>query len=439
MHVYDIIQQISLTSSRNAKIDILKAHQDDELLKRVVHHALDPMLIFYIVKIPPYNENRTEPASQLNWAIDQLDVLAKRFVTGNAAQMHLSNLLSSLCFKDAQIIEMIIKKDLRCGVSISTANKVWPKMLLDYPCMLCATLDDDTANAIHMPAYVQTKMDGMRFNAIVRENAVEYRSRNGKELYFHQSLDAYFVDMAAGDSVVFDGELLITRNGKILPRQTGNGILTKAIKGTISKQESEEICATVWDCIPYIDFISGKCKLTYEMRYARLQKYMSQCTTSRIAIGEVEEVNDLFEVQQAFEKRLLAGEEGLILKDKHGVWEDKRVKHQVKYKGVYECDLLVTGWEEGTGKNVGRLGALSVQTSDGLMRVNVGSGFNDDDRDAIDRSVIGSIVAVKFNGLIRDKKTGEFSLFLPIFVEVRLDKSEADSLVMLKGISKFRD
>jgi hypothetical protein len=35
-------------------------------------------------------------------------------------------------------------------------------------------------------------------------------------------------------------------------------------------------------------------------------------------------------------------------------------------------------------------------------------------------------VAVKYNAVITDKKTGAKSLFLPVFVEIREDKNVAD-------------
>ena len=94
-----------------------------------------------------------------------------------------------------------------------------------------------------------------------------------------------------------------------------------------------------------------------------------------------------------------------------------------------ECDLKIVGLEEGTGKYVGKLGALICESDDGVVKVSVGSGFNDAQRYNIwvDRNVIlNKIVAVKYNARITNKQ-GEESLFLPIFVEVRDDKDVADA------------
>jgi hypothetical protein len=60
-----------------------------------------------------------------------------------------------------------------------------------------------------------------------------------------------------------------------------------------------------------------------------------------------------------------------------------------------------------------------------VVKVSVGSGFNDDQRNQGDE-LIGKIVAVKYNARITNKE-GDQSLFLPIFIEVRNDKDTADN------------
>ena len=100
----------------------------------------------------------------------------------------------------------------------------------------------------------------------------------------------------------------------------------------------------------------------------------------------------------------------------------------IKMKAELEADLLVEGVTNGTGKNDGLIGALSCTTKDGTLKVNVGSGLTDEDRKKDPDEFIGKIVSVKYNEKIKDKNSPNWSLFLPIFQELRLDKSEADNL-----------
>ena len=277
-----------------------------------------------------------------------------------------------------------------------------------------------------VPTLVQTKMDGMRFNAIVKDGKVEFRSRNGKEIQLLGNLEKEFAAMAGMVDCVFDGELLVKEDGEILDRQTGNGILNKANKGTISATEASKVHATVWDVIPYAYFIDGLCPVAYGKRWESLRTIYEENQSGRISLVDSWEIDDLEKAQTLFEYLLATGKEGIILKDKNGFWEDKRAKHQIKFKGELECDLKIVGLEEGNGKYAGMLGAILCDSADGVVKVRVGSGFNDEHRKNLGQEILDKIVAVKYNMRIKNK-LGDESLFLPIFVEIRSDKEVADS------------
>jgi len=431
----NIFEQLAANSSRNFKIDFLTQNKDNDTLKRVIFLALDPFTQFYIRKIPSYSQTY-KMTFGLEWALDELQKFSKRELTGNAAIEHLKYILSSVNEDDAKVIERIISKDLKCGVSEATVNAVWPGLIPEYPCMLASAYDQKLVDKVKFPAYIQLKLDGMRFNAIVKNGTVQFRSRNGKEIDIADPLFALpFIHLAAfyKSDVVFDGELLVVDSaGKTLDRKTGNGILNKAVKGTQSKQEGSMVRATVWDAIPLDAFEQGIYKVSYDDRAQKLHAAINDLNSSSsgiaflVSMAPTYPVNGVYEVQKYFEKFLALGQEGIILKTKEMIWENKRSKHQIKFKGEMECDLKVVDWVEGTGKNVGRMGALVVESADGFVKVGLGTGFSDADRMAITRADVGRIVAVKYNARITDKRTGLDSLFLPVFVEFRDDKNVAD-------------
>ena len=439
--IYTVIEQLASDNSRLAKEAILKKNVNNELLKRVFKLALNPFVQFYIRKIPSYDTAVNINRKSLDDALTSLSVLSDRVMTGHAAINHLQFILGSLSKEDAKIIERIIAKDMRCGVSEATINKIWPGTIPSYPVMLASGYDQKLVDKIKFPAYVQLKLDGMRFNAIVKGEVVEYRSRNGKELTIpNKTFDVPFIQMAKfyGENMVFDGELLVVNAaGKPVNRQTGNGILSKSIKGTMSEQEADSVRATLWDAITFEKFSEGIETEPYSVRMAKLSNAISDMRGQKGQVGHYidlvwnKQVNDIHTAQKIFEKFLAEGQEGTILKSKDGIWEDKRSKTQIKFKGELECELRVVDWEEGTGKNVGRLGALVCESSDGVIRVNVGSGYSDEQRDEYTKKVIGKIVTVKYNARIKDK-SGVESLFLPVFIELREDKDKAESSKSIK-------
>jgi hypothetical protein len=436
MNINEFLNSLAENASRNFKIDQLNAHSDNETLREVIRLALDPFTQFYQRKIPAYTRDPKFNTMTLGFAMGQLYTLSSREVTGNAAIEFLKNLLSSLDSDDAKVIERIIAKDLKCGVDVSTANKVWSHLIPEYPCMLCSPFEQKLVDKINFPAYAQMKMDGMRFNAIVRSGKVEFRSRNGKQIHLLGNLEKEFAALAGDIDCVFDGELLVMHPDDIqfMDRQSGNGILNKANKGTISAEEASMVHATVWDLIPYVQFTDGYCGTPYSKRFSTLEQIVNKQKSDGKKIWTVTStiVQTLEEAQEIFQGYLADGYEGIILKDGAGEWEDKRSKTQIKFKGELECDLKIVAVEEGKGKAVGMLGAIICESSDGIVKVNVGSGFNDAQRKQYwKENLVDKIVAVKYNARIKNK-TGEESLFLPVFIELRDDKDVADNSKVIK-------
>jgi len=290
--------------------------------------------------------------------------------------------------------------------------------------MLCSPFEQKLVDKIKFPAAVQLKMDGMRFNAIVKDGKCEFRSRNGKEIQLLGNLEQEFVTLANGIDCVFDGELLVNDKGVVLDRQTGNGILNKANKGTISDLEAHKVHATIWDIIPYVYFTDGYCPTPYQTRFSSLKAMnlpKKIHLVDNIIVTNYEVAKDVFEIY------LSEGQEGIILKDLNGVWENKRAKHQIKFKGELECDLKIVAVEEGSGKYAGILGAILCESADGVIKVSVGSGFTDQQRkDLWKQNLVDGIAAIKYNMRTKNK-LGDESLFLPIFMEIRDDKDQADS------------
>jgi hypothetical protein len=430
MNINSFLESLANNNSRNFKIEQLNAHSDNEVLREVVLKTLDPFTQFYIRKIPEYTLDKH--TTTLENAINGLSDLSTRRVTGNAAIEYLRMLLSSVSTDDAKVIERIIAKDLKCGVDVSTANKVWKNLIAEYPVMLCSPFEQKLVDKIQFPAYVQTKMDGMRFNAIVRDGKCEFRSRNGKEINLLGNLEEDFIAMTNGVNCVFDGELLVKDKGIVLDRQTGNGILNKANKGTIKTDEARKVHATIWDLIPYSDFTAGVCKVPYSQRLESLCVMVDTYQPKKVGLVDRWEVATIEEANTLFEGLLADGQEGIILKCRNGIWEDKRSKTQIKFKGELECDLKIVAVEEGKGKAAGMLGAIICESADGVVKVNVGSGFTEEHRKKYwAENLVDRIVAIKYNSRITNKQ-GEESLFLPVFIELRDDKTVADTSKVIK-------
>ncbi len=438
-----IIAELEATNSRNEKVAILKENADNDTLKAVIEHSLNPFILFGIKKIPPYT-----PSVKVSWtmiqpttidqALDQIkQFIVSRKYTGNDAIDYLRGILNRMVAEDALIIERVIQKDMKCGVQESTVNKIWPGLIPKFPVMLASKQDEKSLSKIKFPAFVQTKFDGMRVNAMIHKNTgiVEFFSRNGKPVdcgnrSFVAELmglgETYFELHPDEEVVVIDGELLAKdESGKLRDRKTSNGICNKAIRETISDIERDSLCMAAWDLISGTGFDKGFDAVKYDIRYEELIVCNSD-SNFHLSIAHNDVVNTIEEAAEISVKNIANGLEGIILKNIDGSWEDKRSKNQVKMKQVLDADVLCTGTREGTGKFVGKIGALICESGDGAVKFQVGSGFSDADREIDPSEYIGKIVTVQYNEVIQRKDGSDKSLFLPIFVEVRHDKNSAE-------------
>lgn len=148
----------------------------------------------------------------------------------------------------------------------------------------------------------------------------------------------------------------------------------------------------------------------------------------RVEIAQSYPIETLDDAQVLFNKMRKDGKEGIIIKSNSNMWSDTRARDIIKMKALYECDLLCVDYEYGGGKYDGMLGALVLESSDRKVRVSVGTGFTDQERKELTpKNCIGKIVSVGYNERITDKTKDYDSLFLPRFIEIREDKSVANS------------
>ena len=428
MNVLQILETIGADSKRGHKLSVFEQNKNNQDFLKVVKLALDPYTNFYIKQIPKYESTENK---SLEWALDELEKLSSRQLTGHAGIDHLRTILSNLSSDNSIVIERIIGKDLRCNMAEGIVNAVIDKFIPSYPCLLARSYDDKNIKHIKFPAYSQLKADGLRANVHVNGSQIMICGRSGRAIDLLGNLDAAMFDLAKQFPwpVVFDGEFVVVdENGLMLNRKTGNGIITKAIKGTISDKEAKSIRFQLWDAIPMDEFKNGESTESYKIRFDRLLKAIDDTNQSSPVYWSIpyKVVATLDEAIEHFQSLLAAGHEGTILKNYHGIWEDSRSKHLIKMKAELEMDLEVIGWVEGTGKYQGKLGALTCKNQDGTILVSVGSGYSDEERSSIDKGVIGKIVSVMYNEIIEDKKSSIKSLFLPRFVEIRSDKTQSD-------------
>ena len=131
-------------------------------------------------------------------------------------------------------------------------------------------------------------------------------------------------------------------------------------------------------------------------------------------------------IKKMLDEMILLGQEGLMINYSNAPYEFKRTNNLIKVKQVYTADVKIIGFEEGTGRNKGKLGALLVKTPQGI-EVKIGSGLTDKDRVEVwekQAGYIGCICEIAFTTPSTSKDSDLYNLRFPRFVRWRPTKDE---------------
>ena len=282
MSVLEILNQVAGTTKKTEKEAILKANADTPGLSKAFYLAYQPTINFFTKKVPPYLPNNgasvfDEERMTLLAALEQLEtVVAKRKLTGGAAFTFIGNLLAQVSPEDAEVISRVILRDLRIDAGANTANKVWKALVLDVPYMRCSLPKEVDLKAFPWltGVYSQLKSDGSFTNVNLHDDgAVEFMTRNGN-VYpaegFEELSTTFSKVPATGHQ--FHGELLVYKDGELLERAEGNGILNKLQKGKNKLPEGHTIKFVAWDMIPLSEAKpKNKYEVPYRVRLATLE------------------------------------------------------------------------------------------------------------------------------------------------------------------------
>lgn len=121
---------------------------------------------------------------------------------------------------------------------------------------------------------------------------------------------------------------------------------------------------------------------------------------------------------QACERYVAMGFEGVMLKDPGAPYTPGRSRAVLKMKPWFDTNATVAAAIAGEGKHAGRLGALVVDTDEGV-RCKVGTGFSDCERQALwdnRDGLVGSVVEICYQ-----ERTERGALRFPTFRRIRSD------------------
>jgi DNA ligase-1 len=440
------IRKLNESDSRLHKEDVIKQALEASVLGSTnainflsfTKACYNPYVTFGVRQIPELVgiTNAENPWEEFNELMLQL---SQRRLTGHAARDAIQSMAERFDSVEWNtFLAPVLRRDLRAGISDKTINKICKKTDYEIPIFGCQ-LATNSEGRPEMKGIkrLEPKLDGVRMLMMVIPSdfgdvTTICFSRNGKQFdnFGHieeQVRDNWFkmVRKAATSNLsmgfVLDGEVI------------GNSfqeLMRQARRKT--DVQAEDSVYNVFDILPLDAFREGHWNAQLSKRISILEDMRPVIDTMpglellpHIMV-DLDTAAGRDQLDRYAKDNVNAGFEGIMIKELQAPYICKRSTDWMKWKPTITVDLEVVGVEEGTGRNLGRLGALVCHgVDDGKeITVNVGSGFSDTDRDDywINRNLVIGRTAEVLCDVITQNQDGTYSLRFPRFVRFRDDK-----------------
>ena len=392
------------------------------------YQAYNPYYTFHVKQVPESSGiEHAENPWPVFWGL--LEGLRTRSFSGHRARdaiLETMKRFDSLEWNN--LCRRVITKDLRCGISEKTLNKVLGKTEWKIPVFSCQLAQDSTDQPKKLKGIkrLECKLDGVRVLAVVQGTDVTLYSRNGKQFAnFPQIAQAIEDNRKAlglpnhtSYSFVLDGEIVGESFQKLMKQAHRK-----------SDAVTDGMVYHVFDIIPLDSFIEGHYNAQQHKRIEMLERVRAKLP----ADGPIQIMNGLdvdldtaegHDIMQRYaEAAVEGGFEGIMIKSMDAPYLCKRTDSWMKWKPTITVDLKIVGFEQGTGRNADRLGAIICEGDDNGRHicVNVGSGLSDGDRDEYWRSrdlLLGHLVEIQADAVTQNQD-GSYSLRFPRFLRFR--------------------
>jgi DNA ligase 1 len=442
---YKVVTELSSTSGRIEKESILHEAWKQNLFEffHGAKLAYDKTVTFGVKKLPIHNgTSSASDCDSWNRFENELVIpLRSRTLTGNAAAKAIDEFMKSVSPDEwNHFYSLVLSKDLNCGISEKTINKVLEEIrnttkdtrVNDYiiPVFSCqlAHPGEKFPKKLTGKKYVDVKLDGVRILAVldIIHKSVTLHTRNGKINTNFRDIENLLLKIIPmlTESVVLDGEMISLSFQDLMKQfQRKDEVDTKDAK------------YAVFDVIPLKEFLSGKSNSPQHSRDALAQSLVAAINDERVyhipkQIIDLNTENGKKEFERYNRFAIDSGFEGIMVKDIDAPYECKRSHAWLKMKPTITVDLTIIGVETGEPgtKYEHCLGKIICEGKDEetekFIHVSVGSGITDDEREKWWRfkdKVIGRRVEILAD-TISQNQDGTHSLRFPRFVRFRDDK-----------------
>lgn len=255
---------------------------------------------------------------------------------------------------------------------------------------------------------IEPKIDGDRY---CRTPKREWLSRGGKQYYNVDEIKAAINKIKGINSLLIDGELVAK-----------NWSQTQSIVRSFRKKPKGKVRFIVFDAVPCDRVVEQS------LRYDIVKDIVEKANSPYVECIVPYHVTSFTEFKKVLKECVANGCDGVMVKQRDGLYQTKRSRYWLKVKPYKEFDCKVVAVKRGKNKYSETLGSIGVVIPLGKgrwsERVTYVAGMSDKWRNVFWRmrkELIGKIVEVRYREITKVKRLKE-----PRLVRPRFDKEEDD-------------
>lgn len=372
--LFEILEELSKTSSTNAKVKILEENKNNEALRQYLNYATNKLITFGISDLPEYTLDTRVNGDNSDLFFILCDQLSRRVVTGNMARTAIINRLQHCSELGNKWYRRALQKDMSSiGLGRSLLDKAFGESkkfklgLAEEPEAL-DKIPEDTQG------YVDVKENGYRTTISFVDDKVDviYSGRSGiiaENFYFLreelETLVKSFPD-DIGASIVLDGEVHIDQDNHKVTSLYGfkwqtkedfigkSGKLKKRAWETYKAREAiileyrEKAKFVIFDIIPIDAWNRQYYDKTIEHRKKHLEqinKFIKELNLKQIEIVPTKIAKNKTEAIKIAQEYIDHGFEGGIFKPFGEMYTWRRWRSWIKIKRIVDFTVALTKYE----------------------------------------------------------------------------------------------
>lgn len=244
--INEVFDRLIELNSTKEKVELLKSMQGDRLLETILRLSFDRNINFNVSAIPEYRSIGSYDGLQLIRALEDMERMVADFVKVDTDAIdYLELTLMSLIPEDAEILEQVVMRNLKGGLTYSIVDAAFPNLLRPYEFINTITFDE---NNLEFPCSLVVHESHNK--VLIQANKFGRYIIKDKDGNIFDD-DGVFENLGntLSDQIIIEGQIQVHKK-KRCSTAIEKRVFNKGLKSKLTDDDKSNLKLFVTDCFP---------------------------------------------------------------------------------------------------------------------------------------------------------------------------------------------